>query len=448
MEVDQNVNRSFDFLEEVQKGHNYKALFPEEKAVRAILWLYAKMADGAFPGEKFKEEDINNAFQESNPEGRYSRLPQEYIHGLTGSLLEYFFLYNEQERVYIFRDYGKSFCKLAEDTLAGNFNPTNIEIICRDLLLELRKIDNREMLSSWLGIKFDAFEPKMSSQVDFLDRKIDMAVSVIRDSAQLQTGEILETLKKVDTHLEQLRGYNKELRSAFAALKDINSELEQRIILADNRQILDRFSHVQQFFPDIRYRLDLIDKRLDKLQPRLRQFFGALNKPLFNTRVESFLRYLLKASTVQADGSKKNIQFPQGIPPLRIYQHTSRFIIVERKDDLFPTMARPKPVYEESEDRRRAIMEMLNKKIRQQDKIEEWTHRILDDCLKQKAITYSGYFITMLDQQQGDIDLAVRVTHRLIKISTIGKEIKLEVDPNTEVQHQNIRLWETKIISR
>jgi hypothetical protein len=438
---------SFDFLEEIQKSQNYNALFPDEKAVRAILWLYAKITTGAFPAEKFKEEDIYHAFQATNLSGGYARLPQEHIHAHTANLLHYFLLYNEQDRLYTFRDYGKSFCKHAEEALAGNFNPTNIEIICKDLLIDLRKVTDRASLLSWLDLKFDAFEPKMSSQVDFLDRRINLAVSGIRDSAQLQTGEVLETLKKVDAHLEMIRGYNKELRSAFTALKDINTTLEENILLADDNVILDKLSHVQAFFPDIRYRLDLIDKRLDKLQPRLRQFFSALNQPLFNTRVESFLRFLLKSSTIQGDGSKKSIQFPAAISPIRVYQPTSRFIIVERREDLFPAISRKRPVYEETPEKRESAFRKMNDRILQQDSIEKWVARILVDCKQGQVITYSSYLIDMIEQQQGDIDLAARVTHRLMKIAAFG-EIALDINTDTPVIYKNIKVWEMKIASR
>lgn len=437
----------FDFLEEVQKNRNFNALFPEEKAIRAILWLYAKIKLGAFPAEKFRDIDIYQAFQETNP-GGYNRLPQENIHDRTGTLSEYFLLYDEQERCYTFRDYGKSFCKHAEEALAGNFNPTNIEIICKDLLRDLREVSDRASLQNWLVLKFDAFEPKMSSQVDFLDRKINVAVSVIRDSAQLQTGEVLETLKKVDVSLEQIRGYNMELRAAFTALKDINTALEGHIDLADDTTLLDKLSHVQQFFPDIRYRLDLIDKRLDKLQPRLRQFFSALNKPLFNTRVESFLRLLLKASTIEGEGLKKSIRFPLDIPPIIVTPPVTRFILVERKEDLFPPISRPKPIYEETPEKRQSAYKKINERILQQDSVERWVDAILKDCENEKIISYSKYFISMVEQQQGDIDLAARVTHRLIKIKALENNLSLDIDKNNIITYQNIRIWEMKIIKR
>src|SRR5262249_15829363 len=116
---------AFDFLEEIQKPHLFRALFPEDKAIRAILWLYARMNEGSFPSEKFKGNDIYQEFQETNKDGQYSRMPLEHLHMHIQDLLEYFILYNDEEKIYSFRDYGKLYCKHAEEALAGNFNPTN-----------------------------------------------------------------------------------------------------------------------------------------------------------------------------------------------------------------------------------------------------------------------------------------------------------------------------------
>ena len=436
----------FDFLDEVQKPGNFNALFPDERTMRLLLWLYAKVSTGAFPRGKFKEADIYNAYQETNKSGINSRLPQEYINSTIGNLHEYFLLYNEQEQVYTLRDYGRNVCRNAEVALIGSFNPTNIEIICGELLRDLKQVDSKLLLLQWLELKFDVFEPKMSNQVDALDRKINVAVAEIRESAQLQQGDVLETLKKVDAYLEKIRGYNKELRSAFSALKDIDAELGKHIVEADETSILDKLNRVQEFFPEVRYRLDLIDRRLDKLQPRLRQFFGALNKPLFNTRVESFLRFLLSSSTIHTEGMKKILQFPGGIPPLRIYQPTSKFIIVEKKEDLFPAISRKRQIYEESPEKRKLAYAALNKKVRQQDDIETWVQLILNASKNEGVIGYASYFMEMVDLQNGNIDLAARVTHRLLKIASIGRDIRINVDKDKPITYKNITIWTTKII--
>jgi hypothetical protein len=135
------------------------------------------------------------------------------------------------------------------------------------------------------------------------------------------------------------------------------------------------------------------------------------------------------------------------ILPVQVYQPTSRFIIVERKDDLFPAISRKMAAYEETPEKRQAAMRKMNDKIRQQDTIEEWVGQIIVDCRERQIITYSGYLIRMIEQQQGVIDLAARVTHRLMKISAFGG-ISLEVDKGITIVYENIKVWEMKIVSR
>lgn len=442
--MDENVV-PFNFLTEVQKSANINALFPEKETLKAILWLYAKIKDGAFPKSKFKEQDIISAFIETTPEG-FQRIPQERFNSIIADLQEYYLRYDDDEQVYILKDFAINICRQVEDALIGNFNPTQIEIICAELKRELLNCKDENSLTHWLQLNFTAFEPKMNSQVDNLDRHIDAAVAEIRQSAQLQEGEVLETLKKIDGQLERIRHYNKELRAAFAAMKEINTELDIRLIntSSDNLQLLDLLKQTRQFFPGVRYRLDLIDKRLDRLQPRLRQFFGALNKPLFNTKVERFLRFILKNSIVKTEGVKKLIYFPDNIPSFRIFQETSYFIVVERKDDLFPALSRKVKTYEQTPEERRESYEALGKKVMQQDKIMQWIEKICHDCREYGKVDFSTYFFRIVKEEEGNIELAAKVAHRLLKIAP-HENLDIQINNENTITKDNVSIWEMTI---
>lgn len=436
----------FDFLTEVLKGKNISALFPDRETLKAILWLYAKIKAGAFPHSKFKEADIISAFIETTPEG-FQRIPQEKFNSIIADLQEYYLRYDDDEQVYILKDFARNICRQAEEALTGNFNPTQIEIICAELKKELLECKDDETLTHWLQLNFTAFEPKMNGQVDNLDRHIDTAVIEIRELAQLQDGQVLETLKKIDSQLENVRRYNKELRAAFAAMKEINSELDLRLMgtSSDNLQLLDLLKQTRQFFPGIRYRLDLIDKRLDRLQPRLRQFFSALNKPLFNTKVERFLRFILKNAIIKTEGSRKSILFPNNIPSFRIFQETSYFVIVERKDELFPAMPRKVSSYEQTPEEKRKINEVLSKKLLQQDKILEWVEKIHHDCHEYGSIEFSKYFFRIVEEENGDIELAAKVAHKLLKIAAQEDRLNVQINNENTIIRNNIKIWEMTI---
>lgn len=438
----------FSLLAEVQKNANINALFPDRETIKAILLLYAKIKDGAFSKGKFREQDIISAFIETTPEG-FQRIPQERFNSIIGDLQEYYLRYDDDEQVYTLKDFARNICRQAEEALIGSFNPTQIEVICAELKKDLLTCKDDETLTHWLQLNFPAFEPKMNSQVDNLDRHIDIAVAEIRDSAQLQEGDVLETLKKIDSQLERVRRYNKELRAAFSAMKEINAELDIKLmdISSDNLLLLDLLKQTRQFFPGVRYRLDLIDKRLDRLQPRIRQFFGALNKPLFNTQVERFLRLILKNATVKTEGVKKSIHFPDNIPSFRIFQETSYFTVVERREELFPAMARKVKTDEQTLEERKESFEIFGKKVLQQDQITQWVEIICQDCRKHHEADFSAYFFRIVEEEKGNIELAAKVAHRLLKIVAQEDDLDIHINNDNTITRNNISIWEMKIQS-
>ena len=435
----------FNFLKEVQKSTNIIALFPERETFRAILWLYAKIENNTFPKGQFREQDILTAFTETSPQ-ESPRIQQDRLNSVIGNLQEYYLRYDDDEQIYTLRDYAKNLCQEVEKALKGNFNPTHIEIICTELKAKLLACKDERSLTNWLELNFKAFEPNMNSQVDNLDRKINTAVVEIRESAQLQQGNALDILKKIDTQLEGIRQYNNELRIAFSAMKEINTELDIRMMEAgrDNLLLLDLLKDAREFFPGVRYRLDLIDKRLDRLHPRLRQFFGALNKPLFNTNVERFLHYVLKHSSIET-GIKKRILLPDNVPPCRAFRKKSHFIMVERREDLFPAMARKVKTTEQTPEEKRASYELLGRKVAQQDKITQWVIKIAQDCRDKGTVDFAPYFFEMIQEEKGDMELATKVTNRLLKIAAQEDDYTIYINNEIYIKQNNISIWEMKI---
>ena len=429
----------FDFIREVLKDSTFATLFPEEQAMRALLWIYGKMITGAIPGERFNEDTIYTAFQETS-HGQYERVPASKFNSIISELQRYYLRYDEDEQVYTFRDYAKTIFSAVFKTLSGNFNPTEIEIICTKLYQDLIQCSTHPELENWMKLNFTAFEPKMNTQVDNLDRYIDSTVASIREIAQLQEGDALETLKNINIELERVRVYNLELRAAFSSMKEINRALNKHINTIESTQLLNSIEKVSQFFPHIKYRLDLIDRRLDRLQPRLRQFFSGLNKPLFNTRVEKFLRFLLANSHVE----QKSIVFPLGITSFSIYQSTPNFIMVERKDDLFPPMPRKRPGTNQSEEHVREIHKELNKKIVLQSQIDHYVQSILDECRKEGEVLFYFHFFRIIEKENS-LELAVKVANRLNLQRTKRKDFSFVVDKSNLIQINGISIWEMTI---
>lgn len=418
--------QQFDFLNEIQKNNNYQLLFPPRQQGLAIMYLYHGIQNGRYPDRKLKEEDVCDALQlfySSN----YSRIPQEYFIQWIGELKEYFLMYDEDNHVYLLKEYAIDYCRYAEKILQANFSPTKIEIICFQLKQQLEKVHGENDIKKWLEIDFDTFKPEMKSQVDFLDRQIDQAVLDLRQTAGSHDQSILTVLKQIDSELDHLKNRNKELRIAFQQMKSINSKLEELSVNINDAVLYEEITKARSFFPEIKYRLSLVDRRLDRIHPKLRQFFGTLNKPLFNVRAENFLVFLLRHSVVEYRKSVKHVVLPSNVALPQMYIDTPQLPIVERKENLFPVPSRPVQQYKQNVEQVKRLSLELGAKLGQQDEIETWLDKIRSEVNNRKQVFISDYFFLLSEMKAGDIEMPVKLVHRIIREAPFHPEMKIEV---------------------
>ena len=441
-----SVPTNFNFLNEVGKEGNYLLLYPPPQAGLAILSLYQKVKTGVFLNGRFKEADIYSAFEAYKiliGEEEYERLPHIKFNNMISDLQVYFLRYDSEDQLYTFKDYGESFCRHAEEILMANFNPTQIEIICNNLRDGLANCKSNEELISWIDTYFNNFKPVMKLQVDQLERQVDQSVQEIRATTQIGNKSIIDVLKDIDLKLDLIRDQNTELRSAFREMKSINLLLDVYLNGIEDRMLFEKISMVKQFFPEVKYTLRLIDKRLDRIQPKLRQFFGMLNKPTFSVRIEKFLKYLFKHSTAE---NGKPIQLPAGIPIHGLWRETIDFPIVERKEDLFPAISKPRQVYvTDVEDQEKGTAS-----AKQYLKNLDETQRYLDLILKEVSVSpvlFSTWFFKIVEDKHGQIELATNVAYALIR--HVERSNYLDITTaNIKSHHSeypNLSLWEMTI---
>jgi hypothetical protein len=442
----QEKNNHFDLLNEVGKGGTYQLLFPPPQAGLAILELYHKVKRGIFQHGRFREVDIHNALENSKfliNEDEYYRLPQTKFHSIISDLQVYFLRFDSDDQYYTLKDYADSFCKHAEDTLLANFNPTKIEIICNDLRAKLELCAEEKDVSQWIDTFFYAFKPIMKSQVDRLERQIDQSVQDIRATTQLENTSIIEILVTIDEKLNTIRTQNVELRSAFREMKTINTLLEEKLHSVTNVAIANEIGEVRLFFPEIKYTLNLIDKRLDRIQPKLRQFFGTLNKPSFNVKVEKFLKFLLNGSTLKQN---RFIELPASVPLLRMREAIPNFTIFERKPELFPPAPKPRVPHVETPAEKQKAIARAKSHLDMYREVNLYIDRILEAAAVAPVI-FSPWFFDIVSSSNGGIEMAANVAYSLIRRTRQEETLRVEA---TKLQifhpdYPNLSLWEMNI---
>ena len=447
------TNHTFHFLSEISKENSYRLLFPDPKAGMAIIWLYEKLENGTFPNKLFKEADIHDALIQVNAtngtQTNYHLKEQYNI--IIGELQEYFLRYDEEHQQYSFKEYAYTFCKYAKDTLKAFFDPTQIEKICFNLREKLSNVTTELKLIDWFSLEFATFKSQLKNQLDYLDKQIDQSVADLRENRKLNLheGAIIETLRQIDERFEVIRNQNKELRIAFREIDEIRKLLESYAAVYDNDDIDKNVYDAITFFQDMRHILSLIDKRLDRIQPRIKQLFSNLNKPLFNARIEKFLAYLINCSTEIMANGKKELLLPEKIPAILLHTRIVNFTIVERKADLFPAKPRKRLIINETPELKIKAFANTFKQVMQQDDVTKWMSVIQKDVADNKQADLSTYFFTIFNQQKEDylLGLAIAVIYRTMKFFEQQEQYEVIVNTNVLRSQPGIKttLWEMLI---
>ncbi|RFM35037.1 hypothetical protein [Chitinophaga silvisoli] len=443
-------SHTFHFLSEISKENTYRLLFPDSKAGMAIIWLYEKLESGYFPDGFFKESDIHDALLDVSSvdldNGKYHL--KEHYNAIIGDLQEYFLRYDDEKQHYSFKEYAFSFCKHAKDTLKSFFDPTQIEIICSNLRDKLTSCDNEQKLLEWFSLEFSTFKPRLKSQLDYLDKQIDQSVADLRENRKLnlQEGTILDTLRQIDERFEIIRTQNKELRTAFRVTEEIRRSLNNYSEQYDNDEISKNTHNAITFFQEMRYVLLLIDKRLDRIQPRIKQLFSNLNKPLFNIKIEKFIGFLIRNSTEINIVGSRELSLPQGIHQVAINRELSDFIIVERKSDLFPTKPKKRIVVTENPELKQKAFASTINQVFQQDEVARWLNTLANRLQEEKMVDLSDFFFKILEEEKREnaLSLAISVVYRSIKLYEQQSQYEVLINPNVVKSKKGTKttLWQ------
>ena len=286
-----------NFFDQLKIDNTYELFFPKKEQGLVIIWLYEKIKNKTFPNGIFKEADIQQAFQEISLLSRekIERNPWDHYNSHIMALQEFFLIYNEEDQTYKLRDYAEHICKKIYTILSNRFNPTIIEITCMDLAAKLNSIGSPTDLQNWLDVHLDKSKFVLKEQIDFLQQQIDTTIQALRDKAKLKDCTLTDTLKQVEEDLDKIRQQNKELRGAFRETKKIKNGLLDHPFRDSSDETDEKTAEAIDYFEEIRVSLDMVDSRIDRLQPKIKQFFNALNRPLLDrksTRLNSSHRSL------------------------------------------------------------------------------------------------------------------------------------------------------------
>ena len=352
-------------------------------------------------------------------------------------LQEFFLYYNEEQQTYSFKEYATYLCDKIFKMLSDRFNPTVIEITCTDLYEKLRDAVTEQDISNWLEARFDKAKLHLKEQIDYLNQQIDKSVAELSDRAKLKTDSLLTALQDIENKLDEIRNQNRELRGAFREIDRIKTILMQHPA-RENAQIDEHVSAAIDYFESVRTSLSMVDSRIDKIQPKIQQFFGLLNRQLFDTKVEKFLNYLLDKSQVVSG----ELVLPVANESFIVRSFSSRLPIIEKRDELFPGKRNRSVVYvrdvrKEEEAYRQSRISLLR-----QSYINRWMEKIRREVVYLNEYHLSDTFFSILETHNDDLHLAVSVIYQTIEMYDKHEKWKIEIDREHIIQKRNYEIWD------
>lgn len=432
----------FDFKDEASKQANYHALFPEQREGIVIIHLYEGVVSGRYDNERFTGDEIHRLFEATmTANKKETTYIKAYNKERIIRLQKFFLNYDEETRTYSFQEYGLSFCEMAKETLEGSFRPTEIQVICSSLKKLLYEAQESEAdLRRWFEVHFKHYHPTLKKHIDYLDRQIDDAVSKLRKDTLAQNLKPLQLLETVSDDLKDVQKKNEDLRGAFNETNSISLLLTE--IDTDNREMLDLIEDKVHFFEDIQSRLRGTDRRLDRIQPKIKQLFAAFRNPEYSAQTDRFIRFLLKHSTLKKTWNDKQVVFPKEIPEVLLKFKRPRHFHFDRDRDLFPTRSKPRQTYEPDLEAEQENQAFLDKAYADSEKIENWINQILAELRNSKQLNLSEIYFRVLKDVE-DFSIAIKVYFNILDIGYAKDEYNIDIDKTKLVKGEGLILWNT-----
>lgn len=411
-------------FEQLKIEKTYELLFPRKEQGLAVIWLYERVKNGEFEHGIFKEKDIHRAFEVVSFIKREPlRLPWVTYNAYIMELQEFYLIYNDENQTYMFTDFGIQICDKVHRLISQRFNPTIIEITCAELYEKLEVAITKEQIKNWLTIDLFKSRTLLLEQVDYLNQQIDRSVTALSEKAKRRKETLIVALQEIEEQIDTIRQQNKELGAAFRQIDRMNDILILHPVRDGSEEVDDLISEAISYFEGIHLRLAMVDSRIDKIQPKIKQFFASLNRNIFNSKVDNFLYFLLEKSQV----ADKQIQFPILYDDtIQLADSSPAFTSVDRPENLFPPAHRQRLEYnkdsrKEQEAYRKGHMQMMR-----QIHIQWWLEFIRQKSLETDAIHLPEIFFSILEKHNDDLQLAIQVIDQTVK--------KYKEDPYWDVQ--------------
>lgn len=436
-------NNKENYITQINSGNLYDLLIPKKEYGIIIFKLYKQLENKN--SEFFSENDITKLIfkHKNNDKKELKELAKNIIRDLTEFFLK------ETDNQYRLTQYAKNFCHTIISKITDDLKPSEIELkllYLKNTLLEHRSFDK------WYSLIFTSdLTGFIESQLESLERQIIYVIKKFRAGVNDETvnGDVL--VKNILENIEEINNQTSKIKGSLnhaETIKSIISRIDPSEEL-NPEQSLQKQKSVISFLDNLISDFERISKRIERIIPKLRQFYGNMTRLEFEKNTNKLLNLFLTKSHIVGCKPNWKLKFPasdnfcleRSFPYLPY-----KFNFVDTKKELSDykidkrRMYVPKPNKDEQETQRR----IAKKTIEQRSKLFGFLEEIERELEYKKYIDFKVYFDKII-KDTDDINIAVKIASILMRKYTKNKNYAFEVNQPSSKYSENKILWDMKV---
>ncbi len=432
-----------NYITQINSGNLYDLLIPKKEYGIIIFKLYEQLENKN--SEFFSEDDITKLIiqHKNNDKKELKERAKNIIRELTEFFLK------ETDNQYRLTQYAKNFCQTIISKITDDLKPSEIELkllYLKNTLLENRSFDK------WYSLIFTSdLTGFVEGQLESLERQIINVIKKFRAGVNDDTvnGDVL--VKNILENIEEINKQTNKIKGSLNHAETIKSIIN-RIDPSEEvnpEQSLQNQKSVISFLDNLILDFERISKRIERVIPKLRQFYGNMTRVEFEKNTNKLLSLLLSQSQIIGYKPNWKLKFPASknfclersfpyLPYKFCFVDNKRNLIDYKKDKR--EMYIPKPNVKEQETQRK----VAEKTIRQRSKLFLFLEEIERELEYNKYIDFKLYLDKIINDAD-DINIAVKIASILIRKYSKSKNYTLVVNQPSSKYSENKILWDMKI---
>ena len=410
----------FVFWDDINKPNRYGEVIPNQRLGRVILRLYERIKNNTL-SQFFSHAELEAVYWEVNP--TKERKTREATQDAIERLKRYFLSYDSNRQEYHLRDYAYKFGEMVYTLLEDQFNPTQVERLCKILSENLEKHITNGTFEDWHNYIFKANHSDLRRQLDLLDGKINDLVKEL-GLQRVDDEEVLQMLRSVSERLERLMFEYKQLDVAYRDTRFIRTLLTDYQFQAPDVEA-PIIEYALTFFADLHRLLDTIRVRLYRIRPKIQQLFGVFQQANFRARTDQFIRYLFERSEVVKD----NIMLPTAVPSFVWRIHKLQLWYFDVNRGLFPEPPQPRARRVVDQIAREKAFQEAAEPARRQDEAQTWLDLFSAELEEKGSLWFSDYFPRVYRNEPQRFDVTLRFAYLILRYYGNHIDWKLDIEP-------------------